>query len=173
MTSSTSRARRKRERPAPPGFHFDEADAQRAVDFFAKRLRHVEGLWAGHPFLLEPWQHDIVWNVFGWKRDDGRRRYTTVYVEIPRKNGKSTFGAGLALKLLTADGEFGAQVYGAAEDRDQATIVFRIWRSSRSSGKPTWWSRSGTTSWSGRRAFGTRATTSRSCTWTARRPRSI
>jgi len=69
-------------------------------------LRHVEGLWAGHPFLLEPWQHDIVWNVFGWKREDGRRRYTTVYVEIPRKNGKSTFGAGLALKLLTADNEF-------------------------------------------------------------------
>ncbi len=126
MTSSTGRARRRREPPAPPGYHFDEADAQRAVDFFAKRLRHVEGLWAGHPFLLEPWQHDIVWNVFGWKRDDGRRRYTTVYVEIPRKNGKSTFGAGLALKLLTADNEFGAQVYGAAEDRDQATIIFRI-----------------------------------------------
>jgi len=126
MTSSTSRARRKRERPAPPGYHFDAQDAQRAVDFFVKRLRHVEGLWAGHPFILEPWQHDIVWNVFGWKRADGRRRYTTVYVEIPRKNGKSTFGAGLALKLLTADNEFGAQVYGAAEDRDQATIIFRI-----------------------------------------------
>ena len=60
MTSSTSRARRKREPPAPPGFHFDAQDAQRAVDFFAKRLRHVEGLWAGHPFILEPWQHDII-----------------------------------------------------------------------------------------------------------------
>ena len=83
MTSSTSRARRKREPPAPPGFHFDAQDAQRAVDFFAKRLRHVEGLWAGHPFILEPWQHDIVWNVFGWKREDGRRRYTTVYVIDP------------------------------------------------------------------------------------------
>ena len=126
MTSSTDRARRKRERAAPPGYHFDAQDAQRAVDFFATRLRHVEGRWAGQPFILEPWQHDIVWNVFGWKRADGRRRYTTVYVEIPRKNGKSTFGAGLALKLLTADGEFGAQVYGAAEDRDQATIIFRI-----------------------------------------------
>lgn len=126
MTSSTSRARRRHESPAPPGYHFDRDDAQRAVDFFARRLRHVEGPWAGHPFLLEPWQHDIVWNVFGWKREDGRRRYTTVYVEIPRKNGKSTFGAGLALKLLTADNEFGAQVYGAAEDRDQATIIFRI-----------------------------------------------
>ncbi len=126
MTSSTSRTRRRREPPALRGFHFDVVAAQRAVDFFAKRLRHVEGRWAGHPFLLEPWQHEIVWNVFGWKRADGRRRYTTVYVEIPRKNGKSTFGAGLALKLLTADGEDGAQVYGAAEDRDQAAIIFRI-----------------------------------------------
>ena len=71
--------------------------------------------------------------MFGTVNDDGTRQYPVV-VEIPRKNGKSEIGAGVALKLLVADGETGAEVYSAAADRDQAALVYdvaeqMIWRS--------------------------------------------
>lgn len=105
---------------------FDEDAAIRAIEFFPKFLRHGKGKFNGHPFELEPWQKAIIGNLFGWKRRDGSRRYRTSYMEIPRKNGKSHLAAGLALYLLTADGEAGAEVYGAASDRDQAGIVFQV-----------------------------------------------
>ena len=105
-------------------YYFDEKAADKAVKFFEKYLRHSKGEWAGKPFTLEPWQEKIVREIFGWKRSDGLRKYRTVYVEIPRKNGKSTFSAGLALYLLFADGEPGAEVYSAAADTGQASIVF-------------------------------------------------
>lgn len=62
--------------------------------------------------------------VFGWKRADGTRLYRVVYIEIPRKNGKTEFAAGLAILLLLADGEFGGQGYIMAVDKDQAKIGF-------------------------------------------------
>jgi phage terminase large subunit-like protein len=74
------------------------------------------------------WERRIIRNVFGWKRADGTRRYHTVYVEVPRKNGKSSLAAGIALLLLFADGEYGAEVYSAAADRDQASIVHDLAR---------------------------------------------
>jgi len=105
-------------------FWFDEDAADRAVEFF-EQLQHVKGPLAGQPFKLQPWQaEDIVRPLFGWKRQDGTRRYRTAYIEIPRKNGKSTLCAGIALYLLFLDGEQGAEVYSAAGDRDQATLVF-------------------------------------------------
>lgn len=108
-------------------FVYDEAAAERAVGFFEDLLVHVKGEWAGEPIRLAPWQaDDIIRTLFGWKRSDGTRRYRTVYVEIPRKNGKSTLAAGLALYLLVADGEPGAEVYSAAADRSQAGIVFGL-----------------------------------------------
>ena len=105
---------------------YDAQAAQRAVDFFPKFLRHVEGKLAGQPFHLEPWQAEIIKTLFGWKRPDGTRRYRVCYIEIPRKNGKSCLAAGIALYLLLSDGEFGAQVYSAASDRDQASLVFNM-----------------------------------------------
>ena len=93
------------------------------IEFFGS-LYHTKGEWAGKPFTLEPWQAEIVRKVFGTLRPDGTRQYRTVYIEVPRKNGKSTLAAGLALYLLYADGEPGAEVYSAAADRDQAAIVF-------------------------------------------------
>ena len=62
--------------------------------------------------------------LFGWKRPDGTRRFRRAYIEVPKKNGKSTLCGGLALFLLVADGEPRAQIYGAAADREQAGIVF-------------------------------------------------
>ncbi len=108
-------------------FWFDERAATVAVNFFEKLLVHVKGEWAGQPFTLQPWQRDdIIRQIFGWKRADGTRKYRTVYIEIPRKNGKSSLAAGIALLLLYADGEPGAEIYSAAADKDQASIVFDL-----------------------------------------------
>lgn len=106
------------------GLWFDEGAAARAVGFFETFLRHSKGRWAGRAFGLAGWQRTIVRELFGWKRADGTRRYRKAYIEIPRKNGKSTLSAGIGLYLLFADGEAGAEVYSAAADRNQAHIVF-------------------------------------------------
>lgn len=106
-------------------YTFSNELASRAERFFEKQLRFVEGSdRAGKPFHLEPWQSRIVRELFGWIRHDGSRRYRTAYIEIPRKNGKSTLCAGLALYLLLCDREARPQVYSAAGDRGQARIVF-------------------------------------------------
>ena len=105
-------------------YWYDERAAELAVRFFGKLLRHTKGEWAGQGFALQGWQEKIVRDVFGWKRPDGTRKYRRVYIEVPRKNGKSTLSAGLALLLLFADNEPGAEVYSAAADREQAAIVF-------------------------------------------------
>jgi phage terminase large subunit-like protein len=107
------------------GFYFDERAVRVVVAFFERFLRHSKGEWADDPFVLEPWQREeIIGPLFGWKRPDGSRRFRRAYIEVPRKNGKSTLGAGVALYLLFADGEPGAEVYSAAADRAQASIVF-------------------------------------------------
>lgn len=106
---------------------YSAAAADRAVSFFNRILVHTKGRWASVPFDLRPWQeHQIIRPLFGTLREDGRRQYRTGFVAIPRKNGKSEIAAGIALYLLIADGEEGAEVYGAAADRDQASIVFNV-----------------------------------------------
>ena len=108
-------------------YTFDEAAAERAGDFIEKFCTHVKGELGGKPFLLEDWQKDdIIRPLFGWKNKHGLRRYRTCYVEIPRKNGKSNLSAAIALYMLFADGEPGAEVISAAGDRGQANIVFNI-----------------------------------------------
>lgn len=103
--------------------------ADRAVNFFKRLLHHTKGEWAGKPFALLPWQeNDILRPLFGTLNDDGLRQYRTAYIELPKKNGKSEVAAGIALYLLVADNEEGAEVYGAAGDRDQALIVFAVAR---------------------------------------------
>jgi phage terminase large subunit-like protein len=105
-------------------FRFDAAKAEHVCRFI-ELLPHIKGEWAGRPLMLEPWQVFILTTVFGWVRTDtGRRRFRTVYIEVPRKNAKSTLSGGVALYMLTADGEPGAEVYSAATTRDQAKIVF-------------------------------------------------
>jgi len=103
------------------GLHFDESAAMVAIAFF-RLLKHSKGEWAGKTMHLEPWQQFIVASLFGWKREDGTRRFRTSYAEIARKNGKSTLAAGIGLFLLLADNEAGAEVYSAATKREQARI---------------------------------------------------
>lgn len=102
--------------------YFDLDAADYAIDFF-HFLKHSKGEWAGTTFELSLWQKFIVGSLFGWKRPDGARRFRTAYIEIPRKNGKSTMIAGIGLYLFVADGEQGAEVYSAATKRDQARIT--------------------------------------------------
>jgi phage terminase large subunit-like protein len=106
-------------------YWFDAAAARAAIAFFETYLRLTEGEWAGRPFILARWQRRIVRKLFGWKRvADNTRRFRRLWLEVPRKNGKTEFAAGLALLLLVADGEFGAQIYSLATEEGQARIVF-------------------------------------------------
>ncbi len=106
-------------------YYYDAAAAQHAIEFFEKQTFHVDGQWAGQPFRLEKWQREeIIGPAFGWKRkSDGLRRFRKIYIEIPKKNGKSGICSRLALYLTGPDGEPGAEVYSAATDKEQAKIV--------------------------------------------------
>lgn len=98
---------------------------RRVVRFFETVLRHSKGQIAGQHFTLLPWQHDIFRELFGRLKPDGTRQHRVGYIELPKKNGKSTLLAGLALYGLVADDEPGAEIYGAACDREQAGIIYR------------------------------------------------
>ncbi|HIH7963752.1 TPA: terminase large subunit [Streptococcus suis] len=114
--------------PSPfmlPTSHYDEAKADRAVTFI-NNLSHTKGKWAGKRFDLLPWQEQIIRDLFGIVKEDGNRQFLTAYIEIPKKNGKSELAAAIALYLLYADNEASAEVYGAACDRNQASIVFDV-----------------------------------------------
>ena len=104
---------------------FNKDRAEEAVRFISL-LEHTKGRWSRQPFILEPWQDKIVRDVFGTLRKDGKRQYRTVYVEIPRKNGKTALAAALALYMLfiESQNDTEAEVYSAASDRDQASLVF-------------------------------------------------
>jgi len=107
------------------GFVFDK-DKANQVCRFIESLPHIKGSqFAGKNLLLEDWQCFILTTVFGWLNEKTNlRRFRTVYIECPRKNGKSTLSAPVALYLLAGDREPGAEVYSAATGRDQAKIVW-------------------------------------------------
>lgn len=91
---------------------------------FIESLHHVKGKLARKHFILDPWQVFVVGNIFGWEDHDGIRRFTDAYIEISKKNGKSTLAAAIGLYMTVADGEVGAEVYAAAANYDQAKIVW-------------------------------------------------
>lgn len=111
------------QRAARRGLHWDPVRAANAIGFYAY-LHHSKGEWGGTEFVLAPWQKFIVGSVYGWKRTDGTRRFRTAYIELPRKNGKSSLLAGVGIKSLVADNEPGAEVYTAATRKEQARIIF-------------------------------------------------
>ena len=108
-----------------PTSHYDKKKADRAVTFI-ENLCHTKGKWAGTPFWLLPWQEQLIRDIFGIVKPDGNRQFRTVFVEICKKIGKSELAAAVALYLLYADNEPSAEVYGAAADRQQASIVFDV-----------------------------------------------
>ena len=100
--------------------------AIRAINFIQRLCSHTKGKWAGMPFHLLTWQFVILWRLFGQCKPDGNRQYRTTYCEIPKKNGKSELAAAIALILLVADDEQGAEVYSAAADINQAGLVYAV-----------------------------------------------
>lgn len=108
-----------------PTSHYDKKKADRAVTFI-ENLCHTKGKWAGTPFWLLPWQEQLIRDIFGIVKPDGNRQFRTAFVEICKKVGKSELAAAAALYLLYADNEPSAEVYGAAADRQQASIVFDV-----------------------------------------------
>lgn len=108
-----------------PASHYDKARADRAVSFI-EMLRHTKGEWAGKRFWLLPWQERIIRDLFGVVRADGTRQFRTAYIEIPKKQGKSELAAAIALYMLYADNEPSAEVFSAAADRQQASIVYDV-----------------------------------------------
>lgn len=109
----------------PNGQLFNPTLADRAVTFI-NMLKHTKGTWYGQNFNLLPWQKEIITDIFGTVKENGFRQYNTAYIEIPKKQGKSELAAAVALYLLAGDGEWGAEVYGCAADRQQASIVFDV-----------------------------------------------
>ena len=104
---------------------FDNEAADNALGFFKDHLVFIEGATANQPFALEPWQKAIVANLFGWKRPDGTRRYRTALVYVPRKNGKTPLLAGIVDYMGFCDYEPGAQLYSAANEKEQAALIYR------------------------------------------------
>jgi phage terminase large subunit-like protein len=109
-----------------PGYHYEQARADRVIRFVETFLVHAKGRWAGQPFRLMQWQkRDIIEPLFGWVDADGNRRYRTAAIFTPKKNGKSTLLSALAIYFLLADGEDGAEIVSAGCDRLQAGIIAR------------------------------------------------
>lgn len=107
------------------GYAFSDAHAERVCKF-VQLFSHIKGTLAGRPLLLDPWQLFILTTVFGWVDEDNLRRFKTVYLEVARKNSKSTLLAPIALYCAFGEGEGGAECYTAATTGDQARIVFEV-----------------------------------------------
>lgn len=105
-------------------YHFDIDKANRPIEFIEKFCKHSKGKWAGKPVILDLWQKVIIQAIFGFVDDDGNRKYREVLIIVARKNGKSTLLSAIALYMLFADKEGGAQVCCVASKKDQAKIVF-------------------------------------------------
>jgi phage terminase large subunit-like protein len=107
------------------GLWWDQAAVDRVFGFYRDVLRLAGGQFEGQPFNLHCSQQFIVGSLFGWKNDQGQRRFRTAYIEEGKGNGKSPLAAGIGLYMLTGDKEPRAEIYSAAVDKDQARILFR------------------------------------------------
>ena len=113
------------EAAAADGCWYDPIAGERIVRFMEQFIKASHGPDAGSPLQLMAWQRAHLRRLFGWKRRDGSRRYRYAYIEVPKKNGKSTECSALVIYLLEADGERAGEVYSAANDKNQASIIYR------------------------------------------------
>lgn len=107
------------------GLWFDAAAAKKVFEYYETVLKHSEGQFEGQSFSLDPSQCFILGSLFGWKNAAGFRRFRRAYIEQGKGNGKSPLVGGIGLYGLASDDEPGAQIYSAASQKDQATILFR------------------------------------------------
>jgi phage terminase large subunit-like protein len=106
------------------GCWFSVAHGDKPCTFAEKFCHNSKGRWAGQKIVLMNWERDFFSRLFGWRRPDGARRFRSAYVEIPKKNGKSTLMSVASLYLLLADDEGAPEVYLNAASRDQASLIF-------------------------------------------------
>ena len=107
-----------------PTSRYDKTAADRVVAFISE-LRHTKGEWEGQRFYLLPWQEEIIKTIFGVIGADGYRQFRTCYITLAKKGGKTSLAAAVALYMLAADKESGAEIYSCAADRQQASLVYR------------------------------------------------
>ncbi len=109
----------------PGQYIFDIEKANRPIEFIEKFCKHSKGEWAGKPVLLELFQKAYIQALFGFiDKDTGLRQYRESMFLVARKNGKSTLLSGIALYMLMADGEGGADIFSVATKKDQANLIF-------------------------------------------------
>lgn len=107
-------------------YYFDQKAAKRKIRFYGL-LKHIKGELAGKPIELQPWQQFIFWNLYGWKKvSNGKRRFKTCFIIVPRGNGKSIMASGVCIDGLVADGEGGPEIVAAATKEKQAKIVWSV-----------------------------------------------
>ncbi|RIN49699.1 terminase large subunit [Staphylococcus simulans] len=108
-----------------PQYIYDHAKAERPIKFIETFCRHSKGELAGKPLILDLFQKAYISALFGFvDKETGKRRYTESFFYVARKNGKTTMLSAIALYMMIADGESGAEVYSVASKRDQANILF-------------------------------------------------
>lgn len=107
------------------GYIFDQARAERPIAFIERFCKHSKGEWAGQPLRLELFQKAFISALFGFvDAKTGYRKHRETLFYVARKNGKSVMLSGLALYMLIADQEAGAEVYSVASKKDQAKIIY-------------------------------------------------
>lgn len=106
-------------------YQWDVSKVEWVLGFFRTVLKLDGGAEDPKPFNPEPWQAFVLGSLFGWLRTDGFRRFNIAFVETGKGSGKSPLAAGIGLYMLMADGERRAEVYAAAVDKEQASILFR------------------------------------------------
>jgi phage terminase large subunit-like protein len=111
-------------RAVDQGCYFEPESGLFVIDFLAEFCRQSKAPFGGQPLEVTDWQFDLLMRLYGWKMPDGRRRFRDCYVEIPKKNGKSTLISGIGLYHLMGDGEEGAECYINAYTRGQAGIIY-------------------------------------------------
>ncbi len=107
-------------------FYFDENEAQRPI-LFIENLVHTKGEWANYKIILEPWEQFVIACIFGWRRKENKlRRFKKAYVQVSRKNGKTTFASGIGNYCFFCDSpvESGVEIYYIATKKDQAKIAW-------------------------------------------------
>jgi phage terminase large subunit-like protein len=104
----------------------DKSRAMEPIEFI--QLLKLVGDFTGQPFILQPWQQEVIWNVYGEVKEDGRRRYRYLYLEVPKKNGKTPLVAALGLYHVVCDLP-GGEIYCCAAERDQASQTYNYMKS--------------------------------------------
>jgi phage terminase large subunit-like protein len=104
---------------------FSQQHADAACNFYEGILKHTMDEWWGQPFILCPWQEDAITNIFGNVDESGNPVIEQVYLEVPKKAGKTEWAAGLVVMTLVLAKNPGCQVYGAASATRQALNVYR------------------------------------------------